>query len=191
MRPNKCRVEWENHLPPPAGHSCFDAAVDAVGFLCYKSTLLAHVQVLIRWNVQVLLRSTALKKFSQSLLHLALLNFVRLTWAHFSSQSRSVWIESFSSVKSAAPLSLLSTHLLRVCLISSSMLLIKMLNSNSPKSDLWRTPFIVLLEETAQSSCCFDTSCKIVILLVVCAAEHSPLWALFCWLTYSVWQTKE
>ena len=48
-------------------------------------------------------------------MHLALLNLIRFSWAHFSSLSRSLWMASLPSSVLTAPLSLVSSaNLLRV-----------------------------------------------------------------------------
>ncbi|KAK4827087.1 LOW QUALITY PROTEIN: hypothetical protein QYF61_014189 [Mycteria americana] len=69
-------------------------------------------------------------------LHLALLNLMRFTQAHFSSLSRSLWMVSHPSDVSTAPLSLMSSaNLLRVHSIPLSMSLMKILNSTGPTID--------------------------------------------------------
>ena len=71
-------------------------------------------------------------------LHLALLNFLRFTWAHSSSLSRSLWMASLPSSKSIASLSLVSfANLLRMHSIPVSMSLIKILNSIGCSIDPW------------------------------------------------------
>jgi len=40
-------VERQDHLPPPGGHTSFDAVQDTVGLLGYNGTLLAHVHLVI------------------------------------------------------------------------------------------------------------------------------------------------
>ncbi|KAK4826465.1 hypothetical protein QYF61_009192, partial [Mycteria americana] len=78
-------------------------------------------------------------------LHLALLNLLRFTQAHFSSLPRSLWMTSHPSGMSTAPLSLVSSaNLLKVHLISLSMSLMKILNSTGPTVDLYP------LDETIQ-----------------------------------------
>ncbi|KAK4830254.1 hypothetical protein QYF61_009321 [Mycteria americana] len=57
------RVEGQNHLPQPAGHTSFDAAQDTVGLLGCKRTLLAHVQLFIHQYPQVLLCKADLNPF--------------------------------------------------------------------------------------------------------------------------------
>jgi len=65
-----------------------------------------------------------------SILNLALLNFMRLAWAHFSSVSRSLWIASFLCSVSTESLSLvLSANLPRACSIPLSMSPAKILDS--------------------------------------------------------------
>ncbi|KAK4818403.1 hypothetical protein QYF61_012324 [Mycteria americana] len=69
-------------------------------------------------------------------LHLALLNLMRFTRAHFSSLSRSLWMASCPSGMSTVPLSLvLSANLLRVHSIPLPMSLMKILNSIGPTID--------------------------------------------------------
>ena len=41
---HKSRVDGQNHLPQPAGHTSLDAAQDMVGFLGCELKLLAHSQ---------------------------------------------------------------------------------------------------------------------------------------------------
>jgi len=66
---HQSRVEGQNHLPRPAGHSSFDAAQTTVGLLGCERTLLAHVQLFIHQYPQVLLSRAALNPFiPQSLL---------------------------------------------------------------------------------------------------------------------------
>jgi len=57
---SKCRVEEQDYLPQPAGHTSFDAAQNMVGFLGYKSTVLTHVQLVIHQYPQVLFSRTVL-----------------------------------------------------------------------------------------------------------------------------------
>ncbi|KAK4818926.1 hypothetical protein QYF61_022103 [Mycteria americana] len=57
---HQSRVEWQNHLPRPAGHTSFDAAQDTVGLLGCEHTLLAHVQLVVHQYPQVLFRRAAL-----------------------------------------------------------------------------------------------------------------------------------
>jgi len=61
---HESRVEGQNQLPQPAGHTSLDAAQDMVGFLGCKRTLLAHVELLIHQNPQVLLLRAALEPLS-------------------------------------------------------------------------------------------------------------------------------
>ncbi|PKU46981.1 rna-directed dna polymerase from mobile element hypothetical protein [Limosa lapponica baueri] len=64
VRSHKSRVEEQNHLPRPAGHTSFDAAQDVVGFLGCQSVLSAHVKLPIHEHSQVLLLRAALQPFS-------------------------------------------------------------------------------------------------------------------------------
>ncbi|KAK4817891.1 hypothetical protein QYF61_002060 [Mycteria americana] len=60
VRSHQSRVEGQNHLPRPAGHTSFDAAQDTVGLLGCERTLLAHVQLFVHQYPQVLFRRAAL-----------------------------------------------------------------------------------------------------------------------------------
>ena len=64
MGPHKSQVEGNNHLPLPAGHTFFffNAAQNTVGLPGCKRTLLAHVQLLVCQDPQVLLHRAALKE---------------------------------------------------------------------------------------------------------------------------------
>lgn len=76
-------------------------------------------------------------------LHLVLLNFMTLTWAHFSSLSRSPLVALFATGVTMAVLSWVSSAvLLRVHSIPLPMSLMKTLNSISPSMDPWGTPLI-------------------------------------------------
>ena len=66
--PHKERTKGDNPLPLPAGHHSFDAAQNTFGCLGCKRTLLAHVQLFIHQDPQVLIHRTALSEFSQSVL---------------------------------------------------------------------------------------------------------------------------
>ena len=61
VRTHQCRVEGQDHLPQPAGHTSFDASQDTFGFLGCEGTLLAHVQLPTHQYPQVL--------FGKSVLH--------------------------------------------------------------------------------------------------------------------------
>ncbi|GAB0196099.1 cAMP-dependent protein kinase inhibitor alpha [Grus japonensis] len=61
---HQSRVEGQDHLPRPAGHTSFDAAQDTVAFLGCKRTLPAHVELLINQYPQVPLLKAALNPFS-------------------------------------------------------------------------------------------------------------------------------
>ncbi|KAK4813629.1 hypothetical protein QYF61_014389, partial [Mycteria americana] len=122
---------------------------DTVGLLGCERTLSAHAQFFVHQYPQVLFRRAALKHIIPQpvskpriaptrcrTLHLALLNLMRFTQAHFSSLSRSLWMTSRPSDLSTAPLSLVSSaNLLSVHLISLSMSLMKTLNSTGPTID--------------------------------------------------------
>jgi len=62
--PHESRVEGQNHLPQPDGHTSLDATQDTVGLLDCQHTLLAHAESFINQHTQVLLLRAALKPFS-------------------------------------------------------------------------------------------------------------------------------
>jgi len=62
-RSHQTGAEGQNSVPRPAGHTCFDAAEDTVGFLGCEHTLMAHVQLFIHQYPQVLLSRPALNPF--------------------------------------------------------------------------------------------------------------------------------
>ena len=135
MEPHK-RVE--SHLPLPAGHCFTDAAQDNVGLPSCKHTLLAHIELFVHKNPEVLLCRAVLNNFSTSLytylglpqlkwktLHFVLLNLIQFTCTHFSSLSMSLQMASITSVVSTSPFSLMSSlNLLRVYSIPLSMSLL-------------------------------------------------------------------
>ncbi|KAK4818676.1 hypothetical protein QYF61_017421 [Mycteria americana] len=112
-----------------------------VGLLGCERTLSAHIQLSVHQYTKSFSAGLLLITSSPSLcrtLHLALLNLMRFTQAHFSSLSRSLWMTSRPSGMSTAPLCLvLSENLLRVHLISLSMSLMKILNSTGPTVDCY------------------------------------------------------
>ncbi|KAK4817044.1 hypothetical protein QYF61_026170 [Mycteria americana] len=55
VRPHQCRVQGHDHCPSPAGHAISDTSQDAIGFLGYLGTLLAHIQPAVNQHSQVLL----------------------------------------------------------------------------------------------------------------------------------------
>ncbi|GAB0184594.1 hypothetical protein GRJ2_000924700 [Grus japonensis] len=59
VRPHQCRVQGDNHVPSPAGHTIPDTSQDAVGFLGHLGTLLAHVQPAVNQHPQVPFRQAA------------------------------------------------------------------------------------------------------------------------------------
>ncbi|KAK4826403.1 hypothetical protein QYF61_008690 [Mycteria americana] len=99
------RVQGQNHLPRPAGHTSFDAAQDTVGLLGCEYTLPAHVQLFIHPYPKATLKPfipqpvliPGVVLTHGRTLHMALLNLMRFTWAHFSSLSRSLWMASCAS----------------------------------------------------------------------------------------------
>jgi len=72
-------------------------------------------------------------------LHLALLNFMRLAWAHLSSLSRSLWIASLPSSVSTAPLSLVSSAAFWGCTWSHYPCCLQRCYSG-PSTDPWGMP---------------------------------------------------
>ena len=67
MRLHEGRVEGNNHLPCPRGHSSFDTVQDTFGLSGCNHTLLAQVQLLVHQDPQVLLgRATLNMLFSRS-----------------------------------------------------------------------------------------------------------------------------
>ena len=77
-----------------------------------------------------------------SILHLALLNFMRFAWANLSNLSRTLWMASLPSEVLTAPLSWVHPQ---TCWWSMSP--VKLLNSTSPNIDPWRTPLITTLHQ--------------------------------------------
>uniref|UniRef100_A0A8D0KQB7 Uncharacterized protein n=1 Tax=Strix occidentalis caurina TaxID=311401 RepID=A0A8D0KQB7_STROC len=57
--PHQCRAQGDCHLPASAGHTISNTSQDAVGFLGPLGTLLAHGQLLVNENPQILLFQTA------------------------------------------------------------------------------------------------------------------------------------
>ncbi|KAK4830413.1 hypothetical protein QYF61_010944 [Mycteria americana] len=57
--PHQCRVQQHDHFPSPAGHTVPDTSQEAVGFLGYLGTLLAHIQLAVDQQPQVLFRQAA------------------------------------------------------------------------------------------------------------------------------------
>lgn len=68
MRPHEEIIERDNHLSHPVHLLSFDAAQDTVCLPGCKSTLLAHIQLFVYQNTQILLHRAAFSEFfSQSL----------------------------------------------------------------------------------------------------------------------------
>jgi len=65
MGPQKGKVEGDNHLPCPAGHLSLDAAHDTLGPPGCKHTMLAHGQLFVHQDPQVLLCKTPVDKASR------------------------------------------------------------------------------------------------------------------------------
>lgn len=103
--------------PPSTGHSSLDATQDTVGKVHLQPRMPTHAESFINRHTQILLLRPALMPFSgqplsvlesgptqmHDLALLALLNFMRLAWAHLSSLSRSLWMTSPSSSMITAP----------------------------------------------------------------------------------------
>ena len=64
----QCRAEGQDHLLQPVGHAPFDTAQDTVGFLGCEGTFLAHVQLPIHKDPQVLFGRTMLSPFNPFIL---------------------------------------------------------------------------------------------------------------------------
>jgi len=58
------QAEGEKHLPHPAVHTCFDAAMVTVGFLGCMHMMPSHVEVFLNQHLQVLLLRAPLNPFS-------------------------------------------------------------------------------------------------------------------------------
>ena len=67
MRSHQFRIEWQDHLPHPAGHTSFDAAQGTVDFLACKGTSLAHVQRVIHQYSQLIFGRAMLYSFVPTL----------------------------------------------------------------------------------------------------------------------------
>ena len=102
MGPHQGRVEGEENLPQPAGHTPLNSPQDPIGIPGNQGTLLAYGQLVVRQHSQVPLHRAALQQVSPSLywcmglflprcrtLPLPLLNFFRFLSAQLSSLSRS------------------------------------------------------------------------------------------------------
>ncbi|KAJ7396748.1 hypothetical protein BTVI_142156 [Pitangus sulphuratus] len=63
VRSHQSGAEEQNHLPWPADHAAFDAALDTIGLLGCKYTLLAHIQPLICQHPQDFFSGAALNPF--------------------------------------------------------------------------------------------------------------------------------
>jgi len=61
---HESRIEGQNHLPWPAGHSSLDTTQDTTGLLGCKHTLPAHVESFINQDSQILLLGATQKLFS-------------------------------------------------------------------------------------------------------------------------------
>ena len=62
MGPHQGRVEGEENLPRPAGHTLLNAPQDPIGLLESQGTVLAYGQLVVRQDNQVPLRWAALQK---------------------------------------------------------------------------------------------------------------------------------
>jgi len=61
---HQSRIEGQNHLPCPAGHTSLDAAQDMVGSLGCERSLPGHIELLVNQHPQVLLGRAALNPVS-------------------------------------------------------------------------------------------------------------------------------
>ena len=71
MGPHEDRIEGDNPLPLPAGQPSFDAAQGVVGRPGCKCTLLAHVQLSVHQDPQVLPHRTAFKELLSQSVHIS------------------------------------------------------------------------------------------------------------------------
>jgi len=105
MGPYQGRLEGEENLPRPTGHTLLNAPQDAIGLFGNHGTLLAHGHLVIHQDTQVPLCRAALQQVSPSLywcmglflprcrtLYLPFLNFIRFLSAQLFSLSRSCWM---------------------------------------------------------------------------------------------------
>ena len=113
--------------------------------MAFQYTLLAHVQLFVHQDPQVLLHRAALNEFftqfafisgifSTQGQHLAfgLLNLIRFSCAHFLSLSKSLWMASLTFTVSTAPLS-----------FPVSMLFVDNdVEEHGPRTDSWETQLI-------------------------------------------------
>ena len=65
LRPQKCRVDGDKHLPHPPGHLSFDGAQNTVGLLSCECMLLANVMIFI--HEALFHRAPLSELFSQSI----------------------------------------------------------------------------------------------------------------------------
>jgi len=63
MGPHKDRVEEDNYILHPAGHSSFDPAQETFVLPGCKLTLLAHIKLLVHQNLKILLHWAALNEY--------------------------------------------------------------------------------------------------------------------------------
>ena len=112
-------------------------------FSCTRTPKSFSTGLLSRRSFPNLYKYLGLSRPKCSTLHLALLNLVRFSWAHFSSLSRSLWMASLLSNVLTALLSLVSSaNLLRVHLMPSSISLMK---STDTKTNPCGTPLVTSL----------------------------------------------
>ena len=158
--PHEDRVEGDNHLLLPAATLLVMEPRIPMAFQAAR----AHSQIMSRFSpirtsksfsAGLLSRSSSPSQYSYlglprlkcNTLHLALLHLMTLSWAHFSSLSRSPSMVSLPYIILTTPVSLMSSaNLLRVHSIPQSKLLIKMLKSTGPKTDTGRIPLMTSLD---------------------------------------------
>lgn len=145
---NRCAVTTDeqmgkDHPPQPAGDAPTNTTQNTISLLCQQSTLLAHGQLFVHQDPQVLLYKASSQPFGPSLywcmglfltkhmtLQFPLLNFMRFFLAHSSSLSRLLRTAAKPSGATATLFNfLLLANFLRVHSDLSSRSLTKRLNS--------------------------------------------------------------
>jgi len=67
VQPHQFRVQADDHLPTPAGHTIPGTSQDAIDLLGHLGTLLAHVQLSVNQHPQVVFNGAAFSHSSPSL----------------------------------------------------------------------------------------------------------------------------
>ena len=158
MGPPKGREEGDNHLPLPAGHSSFDAAQDTVHLPGCKSTLLAHVQLFVHQDPQILLHRTALCDFFPQSVHIPEIVLTQVQHLAFGFVKLQIpacplfehilvpldGIPPFCGVNCTTQLGVISAFA-EGTLSPPVYVTDKMLKSSSLKTELWGTPLVTSL----------------------------------------------